>query len=139
MVKETRAAVLDTKVLVSGLRNPNGAPGWIIDLILGARIQVLYDDRILTKYLIVLACPRLAIEPSLAPTVVGDIRLAGQHVIAVPLDKDTLPDPDDLPFAEAVITDKADMLVTGNMKHFSRLKEWGVRIFSPAECLERFI
>ena len=130
--------VLDTNVLVSGLHNPNGVPGRIIDLILGARIQVLYDDRILAEYLDVLARPRLAIEPSLAQAVVGYIRLSGKQIMALPQDKDTLPDPDDLPFAEVAITGKADMLVTGNMKHFSGLKERGVTVVFPAQCLERF-
>jgi len=131
--------VLDTNVLVSGLHNPNGAPGRIIDLILGARIQVLYDDRILAEYLDVLARPKLAIEPSLAQAVVGYMRLSGERVLALTLDKDTLPDPDDLPFAEVAITGNADMLVTGNMKHFSRLKERDVTVLSPAQCLERFL
>lgn len=131
--------VLDTNVLVSGLHNPNGAPGRIVDLILGARVQVLYDDRILAEYLDVLARPQLAIEPSLAQAVVGIIRLSGEQVIALPLDKDTLPDPDDLPFAEVAITGEADMLVTGNMKHFSRLKERGMTVLSPAQCLERSV
>ena len=131
--------VLDTNVLVSGLHNPNGAPGRIVDLILGAHIQVLYDDRILAEYLNVLARPQLAIEPSLAQAVVGIIRLSGEQVIALPLDKDTLPDPDDLPFAEVAITGEADMLVTGNMKHFSRLKERGMTVLSPAQCLERSV
>ena len=131
--------VLDTNVLVSGLHNPNGAPGRIVDLILGARIQVLYDDRILAEYRDVLARPRLAIEPSLAQAVVGYIRLAGEQIMALPLGKDYSSDLDDLPFAEVAITGKADMLVTGNMKHFSRLKEQGVTVLSPAECLERFL
>ena len=130
--------VLDTNVLVSGLHNPHGAPGRILDLILGARIQVLYDDRILAEYRDVLARPRLAIEPSLAQAVVGYIRLSGKQIMALPQDKDILPDPDDLPFAEVAITGKADMLVTGNMKHFSGLKERGVTVVFPAQCLERF-
>lgn len=131
--------VLDTNVLVSGLHNPNGAPGRIVDLILGARIQVLYDDRILAEYRDVLTRPQLAIEPSLAQAVVGYVRLSGEQVMGLPLDNGTLPDPDDLPFAEVAISGKADMLVTGNMKHFSGLKERGVTVLSPAQCLERFL
>ena len=129
--------VLDTNVLVSGLYNPNGAPGRIVDLVLGALIHVLFDDRILAEYLDALARPQLAIEPSLAQAVVGYIRLSGEQVMAFPLHKDFLPDPDDLPFAEVALTGEADMLVTGNMKHFSRLKERGVKVLSPAQCLER--
>ena len=126
--------VLDTNVLVSGLYNPNGAPGRIIDLILGARIRVLYDDRILAEYRDVLARPQLAIEPSVAQAVVGHIRLSGEPIMALPFDKDN-----DLPFVEVAITGKTDMLVTGNMKHFSMLKERGMTVLSPAQCLERFL
>ena len=42
--------VLDTNVLVSGLLNPNGSPGKILDLIIGNHIQIAYDDRILGEY-----------------------------------------------------------------------------------------
>ena len=50
--------VLDTNVLVSGLLNPDGAPGRLLDLILGGRLQILYDDRILGEYSDVLARPQ---------------------------------------------------------------------------------
>ena len=63
----------------------------------------------------------------------------GEQILALPLDKDSLPDPDDLPFAEVAITGNAEMLVTGNMEHFSRLKKQGVMVLSPAQCLERFL
>lgn len=92
--------VLDTNVLVSGLHNPDGTPGRIIDLILGGRVQVLYDDRILSEYLDVIARPHLAILPGQARSVIGYFRLAGERVTALPLPENTLPDPDDLAFAE---------------------------------------
>ncbi len=56
--------VVDTNVLVSGLLNPYGSPGRILDLVLSGRIQVLYDDRILEEYQDVLARPQLAIDLS---------------------------------------------------------------------------
>jgi uncharacterized protein len=131
--------VLDTNVLVSGLLNPDGKPGRIVDLILGGRLRLLYDDRILGEYLDVLARPQLAIDPSLAQVVVGNIHLAGEHVTALPLPEDTLPDPEDIPFAEIAISGEADGLVTGNAKHFSRLRDRGVTVLSPAEFLDRFV
>ena len=131
--------VLDTNVLVSGLHNPGGTPGRIVDLILGGRVQVLYDDRILGEYLDVLARPQLAIDPSLAQAVLGYIRLAGERVMALPLPEHTLPDPDDTPFAEIAISGKAEALITGNAKHFSGLKDRGVTVLSPAQFLERFV
>jgi putative PIN family toxin of toxin-antitoxin system len=129
--------VLDTNVLVSGLHNPDGAPGRIVDLVMGGKVQLLYDDRILGEYLDVLARPELDIEPSLAQAVVGYIRLAGERVTALPLPADTLPDPDDLPFAEVAVSGAADALVTGNAKHFAKWKEQGNSILSPAQFLER--
>jgi len=129
--------VLDTNVLVSGLHNPGGTPGRIVDLVMGGRIQLLYDDRILGEYLDVLTRPELDIDPSLAQAVVGYIRLAGERVTALPLPADTLPDPDDLPFAEVTASGEADALVTGNSKHFARWKEQGNIVLSPAQFLER--
>ena len=131
--------VLDTNVLVSGLLNPNGAPGRIVDLILGGRNQVLYDDRILAEYLDVLTRPELTIETSQAQAVVGYIRLAGEPVTALPLPGDSLPDLDDLPFTEIALSGEAEALVTGNMKHFSGIKELGATVLSPAQCLEQFV
>jgi uncharacterized protein len=110
--------VLDTNVLVSGLHNPDGTPGRIFDLVIDGRIQLLYDDRILGIYLDILARPELAIDPSLA--VVGYIRLAGERVTALPLLADTLPDPDDMQFAEVAASGAPDALVTGNAKHFAK-------------------
>lgn len=129
--------VLDTNVLVSGLYNPSGTPGRIIDLVIGAQIQLLYDDRILGEYLDVLAYPELGIDPSLAQAVVGYIRLAGEQVTALPLPADTLPDPDDLPFAEVAASGAADALVTGNAKHFTKWKDQGNVVLSPAQFLEQ--
>ena len=128
--------VLDTNVLVSGLYNPNGTPGRLVELILGGRIRVLYDDRILSEYLEVLARAELAIEASLAQAVIGYIRLAGERITASPLPADALPDPDDIPFAEVAITGDAEVLVTGNMKHFSGLKGQYAAIMTPSQCLE---
>ena len=131
--------VLDTNVLVSGLHNPNGTPGRIIDLILSGRVQVLYDDRILGEYPDVLSRPKLAIDPSIAQAVVGYFRLAGVRVTALPLPENALPDSDDVPFAEIAISGEAEALVTGNAKHFSGLKDRGVTVLSPAQFLERIV
>jgi uncharacterized protein len=129
--------VLDTNVLVSGLHNPRGTPGRIVDLVMGGRIQLLYDDRILGEYLDVLAYPELEIDPSHAQAVVGYIRLAGERVTALPLPTNILLDPDDLPFAEVAASGAADSLVTGNAKHFIKGKDLGNIVLSPAQFLEQ--
>ena len=131
--------MLDTHVLVSGLLNPYGPPGRILDLILSGRVRVLYDDRILQEYQEVLTRPQLAIDASQAQAVVRYLRLAGERIVALPLPEDLLPDVDDLTFAEIAISGRADALITGNVKHFSRLAERGLRVLSPAQFLEQGI
>lgn len=128
--------VLDTNVLVSGLHNPFGAPGRIVDLILAGRLHILYDDRILNEYLDVLSRPQLNIDPTLAQSVVGYLRLSGRRVSAQPLPNITLPDPDDLVFVEVAASGAADALVTGNARHFTGLEQHGLTVLSPAAFLE---
>jgi uncharacterized protein len=129
--------VLDTNILVSGLLNPNGAPGRVVDLILGQRLVLLYDDRILGEYEDVLARPQLEIPQDRATAVMSFLRLAGERITALPLRADLLPDPDDLPFAEVAISGKAEALITGNLKHFIGLDNYEITILSPARLIEQ--
>ena len=131
--------VLDTNVLVSGLRNPNGVPGRIVDLLLAGKLTALYNDAILGEYADVLSRPRLELSTEQVQAVIGYLRLSGEMIQAMPLPGDTLPDPDDLVFAEVAMTGNAEVLVTGNMKHFIGLKERGVTVLAPAEFLEKIL
>ncbi len=128
--------VLDTNVLVSGLLNPNGAPGRILDLILDGKIQLLYDDRILGEYQEVLLRPELSIQPGHVQAILSYFRLAGKRVSAMPLFIDSLPDQDDLPFIEVAMTGEAEAIVTGNRKHFVAVPSVEVKIYSPQEFLK---
>ena len=129
--------VLDTNVLVSGLLNPNGAPGRLIDLFLGRHVTLLYDDRILGEYDDVLAGPQLNIARDLAVAILSFLRLTGERVTALPLPADLLPDPDDLPFAEVAISGNANAVVTGNLKHFKGLGSYGIEVILPARFIEQ--
>ena len=129
--------VLDTNVLVSGLLNPNGAPGRIVDLLIAGQVQVLYDDRILGEYREVLTRPQLAIDPSSTQAVIDYLLFSGEHVLALPLPETTFPDPDDKMFAEVAISGEADAIVTGNSRHFSSLKTYDVKVCSPSEFIQR--
>jgi putative PIN family toxin of toxin-antitoxin system len=129
--------VLDTNVLVGGLLNPNGAPGRVVDLILGRRLVLLYDDRILGEYEDILARPQLAISQDQATAVISFLRLTGERITALPLPVDLLPDPDDLPFVEVAISGKAEALITGNLKHFIGLDNYEITILSPARLIEQ--
>jgi len=135
--------VLDTNVMVSGLMSETGKPGRIVDLALENRLQVAYDDRILSEYEDVLARPELRIRPVRARAVIAHIELTGQQIDADAISPVGFQDSDDLPFAEVFITAKAHALVTGNLRHFSPLVEKGrfakqIAVYSPAQFLERF-
>ncbi len=125
--------VLDTNVLVSGLINPSGPPGQMIDRIRSGRLVVRVDDRVLAEYTRVLRRPRFAayfsrsqVRDVLAFLHADSERVVSEHVVS------GLPDPDDAPFLELALTATAP-LVSGNLKDFPRARRKGASVLSPAE------
>src|SRR5947209_19910353 len=102
--------VIDTNVLVSGMLNPHGVPGRIIEAIGRGVVAVLYDDRILSEYGEVLRRPRFELRPADVEGLLELVTVAGEFVIAQPL-RITLPDETDLPFLEVAIAGYADALI----------------------------
>ncbi len=127
--------VLDTNVLVSGLLNPVGAPGRIVDLILAGHLRLAYDDRILAEYRAVLLRPRFGFPPQAVEHLLAYITHTGEAIIAPPLTVEA-PDPTDLPFAEVALAASACCLVTGNAPHFAFLQT--PIVLSPAQFLKRW-
>lgn len=125
--------VLDTNVLVSGLLNPFGAPGRILDLILTRSVRLAYDDRILAEYYDVLLRPRFGFETHMVRRLIDYLVFNGEAVNVPPLRVEA-PDPDDLPFAEVAIGGHAKTLVTGNPAHFAFLQD--PLVLSPADFLQ---
>lgn len=128
--------VVDTNVLVSGLLNPRGAPGRIVDLVLGGHVSMIVDDRILAEYHDVLKRGRFGFDAKDADTLLTFIDATATHVHGASLGE-RLPDKDDEPFLEAAIAGEADALVTGNVRHFPARLTQGVRVLSPAAFVAR--
>lgn len=130
--------VLDTNVLVSGLMNPHGPPGRIVDFLRAGELRLAADDRILAEYADVLHRPRLA--PYFAGSDIDHIleylRGNSERVIAT-MRIAGLPDEYDAPFLEVAKASGA-ILVTGNMKHFPEEKRSSVTVETPTEFLHRF-
>jgi putative PIN family toxin of toxin-antitoxin system len=127
--------VVDTNVLVSGVINPHGTPGRVVDSIVSQAFAVLFDDRILSEYRDVLLRPMFAFQPADVIALLEFIGFSGEHITAGPTDL-VLPDPTDLPFLEVAIAGSADTLVTGNLRHFKPVRgRHAVSILSPAEFL----
>ena len=129
---------LDTNVLVSGLLNPKGSPGKVVDLILGNQIQIAYDDRILGEYEDVLARPELKIDPNRVFAVINHIELSGKLIKPQSLPRDGYTDPDDIMFAEVFITSNANALVTGNLRHYKPLIEQNAPVLTPTQFLGKY-
>ena len=125
--------VVDTNVLVSGLLNPFGPPGRVIDLAVAGEIVVLYDDRILGEYRAVLRRPRFGFQTADVQALLEYLEREGEPVVARP-SKLKLDDPDDLPFLEVAVAGAAAALVPGNARHFRpRSGRHGVKVLSPAK------
>ena len=127
--------VIDTNVLVSGIINPHGFPGRVLDLIASQSVTLLCDDRILSEYHEVLVRPALAFNKTDVEALLDFIDFASEHISGRPIDV-KLPDPNDLPFLEVAIAGAADALLTGNSKHFKPVRgRHAVSVVSPAEFI----
>lgn len=130
--------VLDTNVLVSGIINPVGCPGQIVDLLRSGMVQLVVDDRILSEYSDVIR--RNFLSPYLGNEDCDHIMAFLRHNSAYSTSRvlvNGLPDPDDAPFLEMAITENV-VLVTGNKKHFPGRLRRGCRILSPRDFLAGF-
>jgi uncharacterized protein len=125
--------VIDTNVMVSGVLNPHGPPGRVVNALLSETVTILHDDRILSEYREVLLRPTFGFARSDMEALLDFVESTGEHVSAEPLSL-VLPDPDDLPFLEVAISGAADVLITGNIRHFKpRRGRHGVLVTMPAD------
>ena len=125
--------VIDTNVLVSGVMNPQGSPGRILDELLAGAFTVLYDDRIMSEYREVLARPAFGFSLTDIDALLDFIEMTGEPVTGLRLPI-VLPDSRDLPFLEVAAAGRADAVITGNTRHFKpRRGQHSVKIFTPAE------
>lgn len=132
--------VLDTNVLVSGLLNPHGPPGRIVDLILAGELAIVYDDRVLAEYAEVLSRPRFGFDPHDVEHVLDLTENEGAPAVVAPLDPPDLPDPDDLPFLELAAAVEPHLLVTGNTRHLPpETRPDHVRVESPREFVAQWM
>lgn len=133
-----KRAVLDTNVLVSGLLNPDGPPGRILDLLLLGELQPVFDERILLEYRRVLLRPRFAFPAREVGDLLDYLRFTGLALTAPPLAA-ALPDPSDLPFLEAAAASLSP-LVSGNLRRYplEGIQPLGGRVMTPAEFVKEW-
>lgn len=129
--------VLDTNVIVSGLLNPEGSPGRLVDLFLAREVDLLVDDRILTEYRAVLRRTKFGFDPVDISDFLDLVEADATKINAPPL-KLVLRDEADRPFLEVAVAADADFLVTGNTRHFQVPSIRRSLVVTPAEFLRRW-
>lgn len=129
--------VLDTNVLVSAMLTGGGAPDMVLQLALQGELTLLADSRMLAEYDDVTARPRFAFDEPERRELLRVLGSIAEPVVARPL-RLTLPDPDDRVFVEVAVAGGADVVVTGNPKHFRpRRGELPVAILTPRQLVDR--
>lgn len=130
--------VLDTNVLVSAFLKPRSKPARIMRLVLQGDIQIIVNEHILAEYLEVLKRPKFNLNLKNVQTILEVIRLKGINAPSLAESFD-LPDSNDEPFLEAALASTADVLITGNRKHFPKKSCKGQMVVSPTEFLKLLI
>ncbi|HAQ61045.1 TPA: putative toxin-antitoxin system toxin component, PIN family [Candidatus Delongbacteria bacterium] len=128
--------VLDTNVLISGLINPNGIPGFIVRLVASGYIELVYDYRIISEYREVMSRPKFHIDEEKISDLIEQIKAHGELVSPLPLSI-SIPDAEDLKFLETAVSSGTEYLITGNLKHFPAPEFKGVKIISPSHFFEK--
>jgi putative PIN family toxin of toxin-antitoxin system len=127
--------VLDTNVVVSAFLKPQSIPAKILRLVLQEEIHLVANEAIFAEYQEVLERPGFALDQSRVQVILDYLRRICIFADALP-ETPELSDPGDIPFLEAAIAGHADVLVTGNVKHFPKSKCKGKEVLSPAEFLQ---
>lgn len=137
--------VVDTDVVLSGLRSPTGASRLVLRAIREGAVTLLASVAIMLEYEAVLTRPEHLAAARLSQ---GDIAafLDGLALLAEPVapgfsHRPAIRDPDDELFVEAAVNGRADALVTFNLGDYlpvdDRAIPLGISICRPGEFLRR--
>ncbi len=126
-------AVLDTNIVVSGLRNSEGSAASILKLAETRTFRCYFSEEILSEYEEVLTRAGLGLRRS---QITKFLRMLRRTYIMVAPTKEVeaTSDPDDNMFLECALEARADYVVTGNLRHFpSRFQD--IRVIQPRQFL----
>ena len=129
--------VLDTNVIVAGLRSSAGAAHAILRMLPAGMYDAHISLPLFIQYQDVLARNRHehVIAPSdIAAFLVALDALATYHDIHYLL-RPELDDPEDDKVLEVAFAARADFVVTHNVRHFSSIGKFGIRAVTPVQFL----
>jgi putative PIN family toxin of toxin-antitoxin system len=131
--------VLDTNVLVAGLRSRRGASSILLSLVGKGRFTINISVPLLLEYEDVLLRPDLglAVTPDGISAILDyHCAVARQHPIFF-LWRPFLRDPKDDMILELAVKAECHYVVTFNTKDFAGIAQFGLEALSPAEFLRR--
>ncbi|MGA7538117.1 MAG: putative toxin-antitoxin system toxin component, PIN family [Steroidobacteraceae bacterium] len=139
---EPPRVVLDTSVIVAGLRSRLGASNRLLELVAEERLVPLVTTALFLEYEEVLKRPeqRLATgmdEKDIAGFMAAVVS-AAEPVEVHFLWRPQLADPDDEIVLEAAVNGRAQAIVTHNVRHFAPATgEFGIEVVTPGTFLKR--
>jgi len=134
--------VVDTSVIVAGLRTRLGAGNAVLRLVAERRVVLLATPPLFLEYEDVLKRPEQQLAHGLGPSEVDEF-LAELAALIEPVEVHFLwrpqgRDPNDEMVLEAAINGRADALVTYNVKDFEVMaKRFKIPVMQPAELLRK--
>ncbi|MCL1998288.1 MAG: putative toxin-antitoxin system toxin component, PIN family [Turicibacter sp.] len=127
----TTNVVIDTNVIVSAFKSPNGKPAKIAAMVENLQLTVCYNRKILKEYQRVLARPHFNFAVEKQQNFLDSVQEHGTFCDPLP-STIPLPDETDRCFYDVAKFCKAT-LITGNTKHYPS-EDF---IVSPADFLEK--
>jgi putative PIN family toxin of toxin-antitoxin system len=135
---ELPQVVLDTNVLVAGLRSRSGASFQLLSRLTSRQFELHLTVPLAMEYEDVLH------RPGLIPLPVAAIDAVLDMVCAVAIQQDVhflwrpqLRDPSDELVLEAAVNASADFLVTHNLRDFAASSRFAVQVVTPGQFLKR--
>jgi putative PIN family toxin of toxin-antitoxin system len=137
------SVVLDTNVIIAGLRSRRGASFLILEFVERRLIGIILNAPLIAEYEEVIRRPQHQAAHALSePQVRRFLRglIARAEIVETPPHRriELTRDPSDAIVAEAAIEGAADYLVTHNVKDFAEMKD-RIVVVTPAELLRRLV
>jgi putative PIN family toxin of toxin-antitoxin system len=130
--------VLDTSVLVAGLRSRLGASAALLREIAASRVELVASPALFLEYEAVLKREKHGLPLQYVDGFLAELALCIFPVEVRFVWRPQLTDADDEMVLEAAINGQAEAIVTHNRRDFERAAErFGIAVLSPAELLEQ--
>jgi len=130
--------VLDTNVLVSGLRSKRGASYKLLTLLAAGRFATAVSVPLVVEYEKALVDPRTKVPFSRA-----DIGKFIDYICTISdkrkiyyLWRPRLPDPGDDMILELAVAGRCDFIVTYNVRDFKGVEQFGIKILMPGQLIK---